>query len=304
MKKFIRSKKGWGLLARYQQHLLRVAGLRPLTCQRYIACARNFLGAQATSRAGLRQLPATALLDYLLRQRKRYGPSGLLVEASGLRRFFQFLVATRQLRPGQVPVIPAISSRGYWPSTDPLQPGELRRFLAAFDRRTRTGRRDYAVAMCLARLGLRIGEVAQLQWADIRWREATLRLRCPKGRRERLLPLLPEVRAALLGYGLRGRPRTRLPHVFVQASGRKALSSARLSQCIRQAFKRSGLTKPRMGPHLLRHTLATHLFQRGASLKELADLLGHRSLAATQRYVRLTPVQLRMVVQPWPQEGL
>lgn len=304
MKKRFLSKKHWGLLAQYHRHLVRVAGLRPQTSQRYVACARNFLGAQRQRRFRLRQLRPTLLLEYLLRKRQRYGPSSLLVEASGLRRFFRFLVAAGHLLANQIPVIPAVSSRGHWPSLDPLHPKELRQFLAGFDRRTVAGRRDYAVAMCLARLGLRISEVAQLQLADLRWREGILRLRCPKGGRERQLPLLPEVQAAMIGYLTRGRPATTLPQVFVRTSGHQACSIAQLSQAIRLAFQRSGVVKPRMGPHLLRHTLATHLLQRGVSLKELADLLGHRSLAATQRYARLSPVQLRMVVQPWPKEGL
>ncbi|MEI7733747.1 MAG: tyrosine-type recombinase/integrase [Verrucomicrobiota bacterium] len=304
MKKRFLSKKHWGLLAQYQRHLLCIAGLRPRTCQRYVACARNFLGAQHQGRFRLRQLRPTVLLEYLLRKRQRYGPCHWVGEASRLRRFFRFLVAAGHLLASQIPVIPAVSSRGHWPSMDPLHPKELHRFLMRFDRRTETGRRDYAVAMCLARLGLRISEVAQLQLADLRWREGILRLRCPKGGRERQLPLLPEVQAAMIGYLTRGRPATTLPQVFVQASGCQACSIAQRSQAIRLAFQRSGVVKSRMGPHLLRHTLATHLFQRGVSLKAVADLLGHGHLASTWRYVRLSPVQLRMVVQPWPKEGL
>ena len=118
------------------------------------------------------------------------------------------------------------------------------------------------------------------------------------------MPLGPEVRDALVSYLCRGRPATRLREVFVDASGQNALRKTCLGCQLKQAFQQARINHPRMGAHLLRHTLATQLFKQGASLKAVADLLGHRSLVATQRYIRLTPSQLRLVVQPWPKEVL
>jgi site-specific recombinase XerD len=307
MNKFYLPTKWSGLLGHYQEHLQHVTGFALLTCQRYVAEARKFLHLRyrkARPRLNLQRLPNTAVLDYLRHHAPRCGAGTLQLKATSLRCFFKFLVLDGDLQTQQVPVIPALSSRGYLAVREPLSAAELKRFLRAFDRRTAQGRRNYAAAVCLARLGLRIGEVTSLRLADIGWRKATLRVRCPKGRQDRFLPLGPEVRDALVNYLCRGRPSTRLREVFVDSSGQTALRKTRLGYQLKQAFQQARINHPRTGAHLLRHTLATQLFKQGASLKAVADLLGHRSLAATQRYIRLTPSQLRLVVQPWPKEVL
>jgi len=154
----------------------------------------------------------------------------------------------------------------------------------------------------LARLGLRAGEVARLSLDDLNWRNGWLRLAAPKARRERHLPLPSEVGHALASY-LRSAPpngATRL--LFRTARGQRPLSSAWLSQRAGAAMARAGLGAPGKGAHLLRRTFATHLVQQGASLKAVADLLGHASLSTTQVYAKVNLPMLRAVAQPWPRE--
>jgi site-specific recombinase XerD len=156
--------------------------------------------------------------------------------------------------------------------------------------------------VCLARLGLRAGEVARLALEDLDWRRRQIRLRHPKGRRERVLPLPAAVGRAVADYLQKARPATALRQVFVHHSGQGPLTSSAIGEVIRQALRRAQLSKRPGGAHLLRHTAASHLAQRGASVKAMADLLGHRDVNTTLRYVHLQPARLLSVVHPWPKE--
>src|SRR5205823_179614 len=146
-----------------------------------------------------------------------------------LRSFFRFLVLTGRCRQTQVPGIPAIRTGGRPSLPDYLSCQELARLLGAFDRRTKQGLRDYAVILCSAKLGLRAGEVAGIFLEDIDWRAGTLSLRQTKGRRSRLLPLLPEVGKALSDYVQQARPATVHRQVFVGRDGQRVVLSATIS---------------------------------------------------------------------------
>ena len=183
-----------------------------------------------------------------------------------------------------------------------LSRSQLAELLAVFDRRTLLGKRDYAVVLCLSRLGLRAQEVAQLTLEDVDWRQSRLRLRAPKGRRERQLPLPAEVGAALAAYMRSARPHGPSRALFRTDDGQGPLRSTWLSSRVGLALARAGLGAPGRRAHLLRHTFATHLVQQGASLKAVADLLGHRSLSTTQVYAKVNLPMLRAVAQPWPAE--
>jgi integrase/recombinase XerD len=292
------------LLNPYLQHLEHVGGLRPQTGVGYATHVRDFLCRQRRRirrRLDLRRLKPTAVVDYLVQRQGACQPGTLHALTTALRSFFKYLVFAQQLRADQVPVIPRVST-GSSGAADYLQPDELQRFLARFDRRTKLGRRDYALTLCLARLGLRAGEVARLQLEDLDWRRRQLCLRRPKGRRERVLPLPSAVGSALAEYLQKARPTTAVRQVFVHRSGQGPLSPSTIGWVVRQALRRAQLTKRPGGAHLLRHTVASQLVQRGVSLKAIADLLGHRDVNTTLRYAHVHRSRLQSVVQPWPQE--
>jgi len=179
---------------------------------------------------------------------------------------------------------------------------ELDRLLAACRKKRPLEKRDYAVLLCLARLGLRAGEVAQLRLEDIDWRRSTLRLYGTKGRRERQLPFSSEVGWALAKYLRHGRPKTTARSIFISLSTGQSLSADGISSIVGRVFKRAGISG-RRGAHRLRHTVACHLVQRGVSLKAVADLLGHGDLATTQIYAKVNLSSLRAVAMPWPKEA-
>jgi site-specific recombinase XerD len=178
---------------------------------------------------------------------------------------------------------------------------QLERLLSSFNLSTRIGLRDRAITLLIARLGIRGREVANLHLEDINWRQGIIQLRKTKSRRTSSLPLLKEVGEALVAYLQKGRPHSQERHVFLTHSlpVGKALSTDGVRDVIRQALHSSlSITG---SPHILRHTLATHLLQKSAKLKEIADVLRHCSIETTNIYAKVDLKRLAEVALPWPE---
>ena len=176
--------------------------------------------------------------------------------------------------------------------------------LASFDVSTPCGQRDQAIVQCLATLGLRPGEVADLCLDDIDWRGGTLQIRARKNRRGAVLPLPRVVGQALVAYLSRERPATDERRMFVEHLGDrrgKPLSSPAVSRVAARAVRRAAVDAPHAGANVFRHTVASRMVREGASLKEVADVLGHRSLDTTTVYAKLDLPRLREVALPWPE---
>ena len=293
------------LVAEYQQHLLHNAGLTSSTCRLRIYYVRTFLNAQFKSNVpplDLQKITAKALLDYVLNQSREWSPMTIQNLASSLRSFCRFLCLNGRLQHDISLAIPAVNSKARDKFPISLSRQELERLLGSFGNISEAEKRGHAVVLCLARLGLRAGEVAQLRLEDINWRSGVLRLFQTKGRRERRLPLSSEVGHALAEYLKNGRPATSARTVFVSLSDAQPLSSDGISAIVTRALKRVHIAG-RRGAHLLRHTAASHLVQRGASIKAVADLLGHSNLSTTQIYAKVNLPSLRKVAIHWPQEA-
>ena len=150
----------------------------------------------------------------------------------------------------------------------------------------------------LSRLGLRAGEVAALQLADIDWRCGELLVR-GKGSRHERLPLPTDVGETLASWLERGRPRRDSPFVFTGVRAPYAdLTATAASQIVRRACRRAGV--PVVGAHRLRHTAATGMLRAGGSLTEVGQVLRHRSRGVTSIYAKVDRLALVQVVQPWP----
>ncbi len=153
---------------------------------------------------------------------------------------------------------------------------------------------------CALDLGLRRGEIAKLALDDIDWRAGTIRLRRTKGGREDMLPLPETTGRTIADYLRLERPQTTSRAVFVRhvAPCDRPLGPDCVGKTIRQAYARAGL--PCTRAHLLRHTMASRLLASGSSLKEVADVLRHRSLNTTLIYAKLDTPSLAGVALPWP----
>ena len=246
------------------------------------------------------QIHRSDLLRFVSSRAETLRPRSVKVLTVSLRSFLRFLQMEGKVKPTVVAAVPSLPAweRSTAPRT--LSRDQNANLLGCFDRSTPLGRRDYAMTLCMTELGLRLSEVALLSLDDLDWRAGTLRLVKNKTGRERLLPLPSRLGRALVSYLRRGRPsvahkRIFLCHHFPRGT---PLGTGQVRYAIQKAYARAGIAATRV--HLLRHSFATNRHQQGASLKALADLLGHQSLESTTIYTRVNLRQLRRVAMPWP----
>ena len=178
---------------------------------------------------------------------------------------------------------------------------QVRQLLASINRDTCIGRRDYAIFLLLARLGLRSSEVAFLNLDDIDWKTGCLSV-CGKSGRRIELPLPKEVGEAIAEYLQNGRPRCTSRRVFLRGKApiRGFISQTAIGSLVRHTLKRAGIVAPTNGAHQFRHALATQMLRHGASLTEIGEVLGHRSPETTKIYIKVDFEALRPLALPWP----
>lgn len=292
-----------GLLEqRYIDYLRDERGLAIATLVNY----RGFVRELLRERYGAGPVSADALTakniaTFQLGQLRTMGPGRAKLLGTAMRSFLRFLFLE-----GETPIdlTSAVAmTRTYRNAAVPRHIAEpdVRRVLASCDARTAVGRRDQAVLLLLARLGLRAGEVVKLELDDIHWRSAELVVR-GKGKLHDRLPLPKDVGAALARYLTTDRPRCTCRRVFLRlrAPVRGLASAAAVTTIVERAIDRTGLKPPWRGAHLLRHSLATDMIRRGATLGEIGQLLRHRSPATTEVYAKVDFEGLRGVALPWP----
>jgi len=277
-------------------------GLSPISRYQYLRVARRYLRWQFRAKpAAWLRVQCADIWRYAAKLRRDgYCPRSLNTELCILRQFLRFVHLRGGCPPLLADVVPTFSERGHAPRCDVANGEERRRLLSSFDRRTPVGRRDRAIAVCMAELGLRCVEVTRLRLSAIDWKHASIVVPAAKGGRGRVLPLPPHVASVLRDY-VQVRPVTDHDFLFVgiRTLAGRAVTTAVVSSAVRRACKRCGLK--RAGTHRLRHAFATRLMRRGANLKEIADLLGHRLLKTTNIYTHAAPDDLRPLVRPWPE---
>jgi site-specific recombinase XerD len=173
---------------------------------------------------------------------------------------------------------------------------EVGRVLAGVDRRTKAGKRDYAILLLLVTYGLRGREVAALTLADIDWRRERLAVPERKAGHSTAFPLSTAVGDALVAYLQHGRPHSEDRRLFFRAVAPvRPISSAAVSCCARHYLLKAGVDVPRPGSHTLRHTAVQRLVDDGFSLKAIGDFVGHRSPKSTEIYAKVDVERLREV---------
>lgn len=289
----------------FGNHLHEVVGLAPGSCRNYCSELSHFLEAVPIRKAAdLAALTPTDLTDYITERSAQCQPSSLQQVASALRQFFRFAQGQGWTGDWLGLAMPKIACRVQKDLPVYLSEEQLQLLLGSWDCKTAQGRRDLAIGLCLARLGLRAGEVAALVMEDLDWSHGILRLSQSKNGHAVQLPLLAEVGEAIANYVRQGRPVCACRQVFVVHQTVRPMNSKAISQVIRRALQACAIEVPRTGAHVLRHTLASHLVQNGATLKEVADLLRHRHINSAAIYAHVDLRQLRSIAQPWPQEAM
>lgn len=251
------------------------------------------------------RLDAIGLRKFFLKHCEGKGHRAIKFTATALRMFVRFLSSEGCCPVGLDAAIPLIP---HWRlSSLPLylQPEQVERIIASADPATSMGKRDRAILLLLARLGLRAGDIVQLRLDDIDWKEGWVQV-CGKARRQTRLPLTQEVGNAVIDYLKHGRPQTDGGRIFVgcRAPFRPFTSHSAVSVLVDHAMRRAGVTPPGRGAaHLLRHSVATSMLRQGASLQDIATLLRHGSIQTTQIYAKVDVAALLQIAQPWPEVG-
>jgi site-specific recombinase XerD len=291
------------LVEAFEEHLQRVRGARFETCRAYSRFARQFLNVLfADQRVDPCAIQPSDVIRFIEAKSRRWRPGSVKRVAAALRSFFRFLRVLGVCDVRLDDAVPTVACRRLSELPRFLDESQLARLHAALDPSTRRGRRDRAIVLCLSGLGLRAAEVAGLHIEDLDWRASTLHVRTRKTRRGDVLPIPRDVGRAIVAYLRDGRPPVQDRHVFVVHRSGSPLSSAAIGKVVHRALWRAGISGlASAGSHVLRHTLATRMIRRGASLKEIADVLGHRSLDTTAIYAKVDLPSLADVGLPWPE---
>jgi integrase/recombinase XerD len=258
---------------------LQLRGLAPKTQQCYLEAVRQLTRYYHRPPD---QLSDEELRQYFLylRQEKKVAESTFRIHLYGIRFFYERTLTrpwpvfdlVRPRHPQKLPVV--------------LSPQEVRSLLALVERPT--------AQMCLRLIyacGLRLREGTQLQVSDIDSQRMLVCVRQGKGGNERCVPLAPRVLELLRAYWQRQRPR---PWLFPARHQQTPLPATTLQKTFTRVVRQSGMAKE-ASIHTLRHSYATHLLERGVSIRVIQELLGHKSLRTTARYTHLTPPTLDMV---------
>jgi integrase/recombinase XerD len=290
------------MLAAFDEHLCRTRGVCLGTRRNYVRWVRAFLeGVFPEGVVAVAQVSVRDVVDFVAATTRRYQPRSVELTATSLRSFFRFLRSAGLCADRMEDAVPMVPHR---PSglVRHLDRESFERLIASLDSSSARGLRDRAIILCAARLGLRASEITRLRLEDIDWHEAVVRVPTRKTGHGALLPLTAEVGAALADYLRHGRPDTAARQLFVLHRQRVGapISDSIVGRAVDNALRRAGIEAPLRGANLLRHSLATDLLGHGASLIEIADLFGHRSLAATRIYAAVDVAALREVALPWP----
>jgi len=281
----------------FQCYLRSERGLASTSVPRYVEIVRRFLQTEFPKEVDLGRIDPDGLASYVRGQAERFQKKTVGLACTALRALLRFLYLRGDLSVDLGVAIPPPVSWRLARLPKPVPMAEVRQLLRGCDRRTRSGRGEYALLLLLIRLGLRASEVAALNLDDISWHHAELVVR-GKGSRVDRLPLPCDVGEAIVAYLRRGRPRTASRALFVHnRAPYQRLQSSAVGSRTQRAFVRAGL--PPAGPHCLRHTAATEMLRRGASLEDIAQVLRHHSIDTTAIYAKLDRRILSELAQLW-----
>jgi len=286
----------------FGHYLLEVRALARPTIVNYVPFIRSFLeGRFGPGRVTLSRLCASVVVRFVQRQAPRLHRKRAKLMTTALRSFLRYARYLGKVTLDLAAAVPIVANWSMTSIPRAISAEHIRQLLASIDRRTAVGRRDYAILLLLARLGLRSGEVAALELDDIDWNLGQVSVRGKSGQRNRL-PLPTEVGKAMAAYLRRGRPESTSRNVFLRARAPICAfcGPSGIGSMVRHSLERAGIQATTTGAHQFRHGLATEMLRQGASLSEIGDLLGHRHPQTTKIYAKVDIKALRTLALPWP----
>lgn len=289
----------------YVRHLTEERGLDASTRANYVTVIRRLLTERyADGAIKLVELRPKDVSRFLVRESRRTSVGRMKVVVPALRGFLRWLHQRGDTDTNLAGCVPAVADWRLATVPKAIPSEQVERLLGHCDRTTAAGRRDYAIMLLLARLGLRAGEVVRMQLEHLDWERGELLVR-GKGGRQDLLPMPRDVGAAVAAYLRHGRPRCSTRAVFVRARAprRGFVTACAISDLVRRGLERAGLEPPRKGAHTLRHALACTMLSRGASLTEIGQILRHRHPDTTALYAKVDVAELRALAPAWPRSA-
>lgn len=293
------------LVEEYDVYLQRERVLSPATRINYRPFVQNFLTARfGTGPVVLSRLCATDIIGFVRCHAGQMHSKRVQLMTTALRSFLRFARYRGDITLDLAACVPTVASWSLSMLPRALPPAHVKQVLEHCDRQTAVGRRDYAILLLLARLGLRSGEVAGLNLEDIDWMNGVFSV-LGKGGRSSQLPLPADVGKAIAAYLKHGRARlSSSRRVFLRARAPAVeFTSMAVRDVVKRALARAGIDSPRKGAHQLRHALATGMLKRGASLSEIGELLRHQNPDTTRIYAKVDLIALRALAMPWPGGG-
>lgn len=286
----------------YEQYLREARALSNATIVNYVPFIRTFLTERfGDGRVVLSQLRAADVVKFVQRQAPRLHRQRAKLLTSALRSFLRYARYRGDVTLDLAAAVPIVANWSMPSIPRAIAADQVQQLLASIDRRTAIGRRDYAILLLLARLGLRSSEVVFLELDDIDWNTSSLSVRGERGQRNQL-PLPTDVGKAIAAYLRRGRPQSTSRRVFLRAKAPIASlqGASGIGSIVRHALERAGIHAPTYGAHQFRHGLATDMLRQGASLAEIGEVLGHRQPQTTSIYAKVDIKALRTLALPWP----
>jgi site-specific recombinase XerD len=289
-------------LGEFQQYLRQERSLTEATVINYTPVVRSFLTERFPEGAvHCQQITAGDIIEFVQRQAVLVTSKRAPLVVTALRSFLRYLFHRGILAIDLATCVPTIATWSLSKVPRFLSGEQIQKILDSCDRETAIGKRDYALLLLLARLGLRAGEIVALNLDDVDW-EAGLITVCGKGKRVAQMPLSSEVGTAIAEYLSTARPQCSSRRVFIRANAPLTGFANSIAVCslVDKAMERAGVESEYRGSHVFRHSLATGMLNHGASLDEIGDLLRHRRPDTTRIYAKVDLASLRSIALPWP----
>jgi site-specific recombinase XerD len=292
------------LLRRYTDYMIQVHGLAPLTISYRVRYARNMMaGLRIRQVRQLVGLTVNQITRYVTREGRRCRPISGKSLASSIRSFLRYLLLHKLIKRDLSVVVPGFANWRLASLPATVSTEELAKLVDTVGTTSPIGLRNRAILLCLIDLGLRASDVADLELGGVDLIGRVLHLRCRKQRRSVTVPMTKRLATSIGAYIRRGRPPGDTSAVLFarhQAPRGVALTPIGIRCVVRHYAKPAGLADRIRGTHVIRHSVASRMINAGATMKQIANLLGHRSIDTTAIYAKVDLVSLTQVAMPWP----
>lgn len=237
----------------------------------------------------VRDIDMAVLLQYI--NKLDCGKTVVVPLLSTLRGFMKYLFEQKLIAADYSKRIPKYRIIGQPKLPSTYSKKEIEKLIDSVERSSPIGKRNYAIILLAARLGLRASDIARLKFANLHWETSTIEIEQVKTGKELILPLLPDVGNAIIDYLKYGRVKSEEACIFLSERPPYSYftSSNVVTHVVQRAYKKAGINikGKRFGPHSLRHSLGLRMLEQSTVLPVISEVLGHKSTESTMYYLRI-----------------